>query len=138
MNRRSLISLCTAAIIIAASTQCATVSPSPRSASQPNPFAGQAGAVAAGRKLFRYECAQCHGAAGAGSRSAPSLVSQRVTDARPGALFIFLTNGNLKHGMPSWSRLPEERRWQLVTYLKSLEPTLASREQTPPDPDVQR
>jgi len=37
-----------------------------------------------------------------------------------GALFWFL-NGNLKHGMPpSWSRLPDERRWQLVSYLKSL------------------
>jgi len=36
-----------------------------------------------------------------------------------GALFWFLY-GNLKHGMPSWSRLPDERRWQLVSYLKSL------------------
>jgi hypothetical protein len=41
-------------------------------------------------------------------------------DATPGELVWFLRNGNLRGGMPSWSGLPIERRWQLVTYLKSL------------------
>ena len=36
------------------------------------------------------------------------------------ALVQFLADGNLRKGMPSWSRLPEERRWQLARYLKSL------------------
>ncbi len=85
-----------------------------------NPFAGQAQAVAAGRKLFRLQCAQCHGADGSGSRSAPPLRSRRIKEAPDGALFWFLTDGDLKRGMPSWSHMPEERRWQLVTYLKSL------------------
>ncbi len=40
--------------------------------------------------------------------------------APPGVLFWFLKNGNLKEGMPSWSRLPDQRRWQLVTYLQTL------------------
>jgi len=26
----------------------------------------------------------------------------------------------LKQGMPSWSRLPDQRLWQIVTYLKTL------------------
>jgi len=89
-------------------------------AQRSNPYAGQADAVAAGRKLFRNECAQCHGAEAVGGRKAPSLRSQRVREAPDEALFKFLTNGKLKHGMPSWSRMPEERRWQIVTYLKSL------------------
>jgi hypothetical protein len=36
------------------------------------------------------------------------------------ALVQFLTDGDLRKGMPSWSRLPEERRLQLVRYIKSL------------------
>jgi mono/diheme cytochrome c family protein len=86
----------------------------------PNPYAGQPSAVVAGRKLFRHQCAACHGAEASGSESAPSLRSAQVQEANPAALFSFLTNGNLRRGMPSWSRLPEQRRWQIVTYLKSL------------------
>jgi mono/diheme cytochrome c family protein len=26
----------------------------------------------------------------------------------------------MKNGMPSWSRLPEQQRWQIVSYVKSL------------------
>ncbi len=89
--------------------------------SWPNPYAAQANAVLAGGKLFRRHCADCHGPDGDGSDRAPSLRGSRVREAAPGTLFWFLTNGNLKHGMPSWSRLPAERRWQLVSYLKSLD-----------------
>ena len=32
-----------------------------------------------------------------------------------------LTNGSMKNGMPSWSRLPEQQRWQIVSFLKSLQ-----------------
>jgi cytochrome c oxidase cbb3-type subunit 2 len=91
-------------------------------ASRPNPYAGRTLAVEAGAKLFRQHCAECHSVNGEGSVDAPSLRSAHVQAAPPGALFWFLTNGDLRHGMPSWSRLPEERRWQLVTYLQSLGP----------------
>jgi hypothetical protein len=43
-----------------------------------------------------------------------------VQNATAGELVWFLRNGNLWSGMPSWSGLPKERRWQIVTYLKSL------------------
>ena len=92
----------------------------PNAALSANPYAGQADAVAAGRKLFRQQCAQCHGADASGRRTAPTLHSQNVRDASAGELFWFLTDGDLKRGMPSWSRVPEQRRWQLVTFLKSL------------------
>src|SRR5262249_42084450 len=64
--------------------------------------------------------AECHGPEGRGSDRAPSLQTALVRDAPPGTLFWFLTNGNLRHGMPSWSRLPSERRWQLVRYLGAI------------------
>ena len=90
------------------------------SIAMPNPYAGNAEAKAAGQKLYRNNCESCHGVNG-GRATAPDLRSQVIQDAPPGAVFWFLTNGNLRHGMPSWSRLPEERRWQIVTYIQSLE-----------------
>ena len=89
-------------------------------AERQNPYEGQSSAAMAGKKLFRRYCAACHSPHGDGTMRAPSLASGPVQDAEPGALFWFLTNGDLKRGMPSWSGLPAERRWQLVTYLKSL------------------
>jgi mono/diheme cytochrome c family protein len=43
-----------------------------------------------------------------------------VRQAPPGAIFWVLRNGALWRGMPSFSHLPEQQRWQIVTYLKSL------------------
>jgi hypothetical protein len=43
-----------------------------------------------------------------------------VHEKSDAALFSFITNGDLKRGMPAWSRLPDERRWQIVAFLKSL------------------
>jgi len=40
--------------------------------------------------------------------------------ATPGEIFWVITNGVVRRGMPSWSRLPEIQRWQIVTYLESL------------------
>ena len=94
----------------------------PSAAAWPSPYAGQPDAILAGGKLFRRHCAECHGSDAEGSERAPSLRASPVQAAAPGVLFRFLTNGNLKHGMPSWSRLPDQRRWQLVSYVKSLGP----------------
>ena len=84
-----------------------------------NPYEGQPDAVRAGRKLFARHCATCHDQGRGGA--APRLDGELVRSATAGDLFWFLTNGNLPRGMPSWSRLPEARRWQLVAFLKSLE-----------------
>jgi mono/diheme cytochrome c family protein len=89
-----------------------------------NPFASDPDAPAAGAKIFAEHCASCHGedAEGKieGKHIRPNLHSDRVKRATPGDLFWLLTNGSQKNGMPSWSRLPEAQRWQLITYLKSL------------------
>ena len=85
------------------------------------PYAANADTVLAGRKLFRQDCAQCHGADAQGTPAAPSLRTAHVQDSSPATMTWFLANGDLRHGMPSWSRMPEERRWQIVTYLQSLD-----------------
>jgi mono/diheme cytochrome c family protein len=87
---------------------------------RPNPLDGDPTAAVAGEKLFEQHCAQCHGADAEGGKG-PNLRSQHVAQATPGEIEWFLTNGSLKNGMPSWSRLPQSRRWQLVKYLKSIQ-----------------
>ena len=94
-----------------------------------------ANAALAGQKLFRQHCSGCHGAEGAGTRYAPTLQSPDVTAMDAQALFRFVTNGDLRRGMPSWSRLPDERRWQIVAYLKSLHETIPSAARNQPRRD---
>ena len=85
-----------------------------------NPYAGQSDAVAAGSKLFADHCAKCHGADALGSRKKPSLRAPAVQKASDGEIFWLLRNGDLRHGMPSWSAIPEPSRWQILAYVKSL------------------
>lgn len=87
--------------------------------SRQNPYAGNPDAFRAGQKLFRRHCTACHAEDSGGTRWAPSLRSDRVRKAPPGALAWFLKNGDLRAGMPSWSQMPEERRWQIVTFLQA-------------------
>jgi mono/diheme cytochrome c family protein len=90
-----------------------------------NPFATDPDAPVAGGKIFAEHCAQCHGADAEGKQEGkhirPNLHSSRVKQATPGELFWLLTNGSQKNGMPSWSRLPEAQRWQVISFLKSLQ-----------------
>ena len=86
-----------------------------------NPYANHPDAAMAGAKLFQNHCAQCHGTDANGTRTAPSLRMANVQERSDAALFAFLTNGNIRRGMPSWSRIPDERRWQIVAYLRSLD-----------------
>ncbi len=86
-----------------------------------NPFDGQERHIQAGAKLFAGECAACHGENGAGGLSpAPPLRQTEVRQAAPGTLFWILRNGSLPRGMPSFAHLPEQQRWQIITYLKEL------------------
>ncbi len=85
-----------------------------------NPYEGQPEAVAAGRKLYGRHCAQCHGPDGRGLEHAADLRSATIQNAPPGFLFWALRNGRIRQGMPSWSRLPDQQIWQIVTYLKTL------------------
>jgi mono/diheme cytochrome c family protein len=84
-----------------------------------NPFANSESARVAGRKLFMRHCAECHGPTAEGTEQAPSLLATAGT-ATAGTLHWFIKNGDLRRGMPSWSRLPDQQLWQVVTYLQTL------------------
>lgn len=88
----------------------------------PNPFADKPDALLAGEKLYKQHCAVCHGPDARGREKTADLHSPVIQRATPGALVWFLRNGNLREGMPAWSRLPDAQLWQIVTYLKTLEP----------------
>lgn len=79
----------------------------------------RARAAKAGQKLFKNECAACHGESAQGTRIAPALVSPALRQTPPGAVFWVLRNGSLRRGMPSFAHLPDQRRWQIVTYLQT-------------------
>jgi len=99
----------------------AALAEAPRKARErKNPFEGTTQAVAAGGKLFEQHCADCHGRKAGGARKGPSLLREEVQQATPGTLFWILTNGVVRRGMPVWSKLPEQQRWQIVTFLQSL------------------
>ena len=95
-----------------------------KAAARRNPLASDPDAVAAGSKLFSLHCAECHGEMAEGGKKAPSLFADEVQRATPGTLFWLLTNGVVRRGMPVWSKLPEAQRWQLVSFIESMTPTL--------------
>jgi mono/diheme cytochrome c family protein len=86
-----------------------------------NPYAGQADAIAAGARLYADHCSRCHGSDLEGVHGKPALKTDAVKNATDGELFWLLRNGDLRHGMPSWSGLPEPERWQIVAFLRSRE-----------------
>lgn len=92
----------------------------PKTEAPANPLERDADAVSAGAKLYQRYCSSCHGSNAQGLGRNPSLRSLRVKDATAGELFWLLRDGSLRRGMPSWSNLPPEQRWQLVAWMKSL------------------
>lgn len=88
-----------------------------------NPYSGQPAAIQAGTALYAAHCASCHGGNGEGAGNIPALAHGATQQASEGALFWFITQGSVANGMPSWSALPAQQRWQLVSYLKAL-PTM--------------
>ena len=92
-----------------------------------SPLENDPEAVAAGRLLFEDHCMECHGESAEGGngksgRKGPNLRAPQVQNATPGSLFWLLTNGVVRKGMPVWSKLPEPQRWQLISFIQSLEP----------------
>jgi mono/diheme cytochrome c family protein len=84
-----------------------------------NPYAGSLEeAGKAGQKLFKRHCASCHEKNESAVNSAPALNTPALRTIPAGHLFWYLKNGNLRRGMPAWSSLPDQRLWQLVTYLQ--------------------
>ena len=96
--------------------------PPAEAAAKENPLARKPEAAAGGEKLFKRNCVECHGENGTGlvKKHSADLQMPKVQEQSDGALFWKITNGNPDRGMPSFSRLPELQRWQLVLYLRKL------------------
>lgn len=94
-------------------------------AGKPNPLAGKTWAAAGGKKLFLRNCAECHDKDGNGlvKKHSADLQLPVVQQQSDGALFWKITNGNTGRGMPSFSKLPELERWQLVLFIRTLKST---------------
>lgn len=93
-----------------------------------NPFAGQPAAVQAGQRLYGINCRMCHGADGKGTGAIAQyfppkptdLTGQRVLDLSDGQIFWTITNGFAR--MPDFQKkLTVDERWQIVTYVRSLQ-----------------
>ena len=91
-----------------------------------NPIAGHPEAIQAGSALYQDNCAKCHGADGKGRGSRPPVYSARLAAATDGDLYWLLTHGQPFRGMPAWSKLPEDQRWQIIAWLRSIQPETAS------------
>lgn len=125
---------CTASLTVAVTLFAAGQNPTyqqdpqwiaPAAASgKPNPLANKPETAAGGRKLFLRNCAECHGPNGAGmeKKHSADLHLPFVQQQSDGTLFWKITNGNAPKGMPSFSRLPELQRWQLVQFIRTLNP----------------
>jgi cytochrome c oxidase cbb3-type subunit 3 len=93
-----------------------------------NPYAGDAAAAAAGRRLFlAYNCYGCHGGR-AGGGMGPSLRdSTKQYGSSDTQLFATIVEGR-PAGMPAWGgRIPDAQIWQIITYIRTLG--------TPEEPD---
>jgi glucose/arabinose dehydrogenase/cytochrome c5 len=101
-----------------------------------NPYAGQQAAVTAGSRLYAMNCGSCHGIKGRGTGNIPPLAHGPTQSASDGELFWFITTGSVSNGMPSWGSLPEQKRWQIVTYLKSLKNSTSAATNDSPSAEV--
>jgi mono/diheme cytochrome c family protein len=125
LTRRTLGLLClfiSAALLLGAASSSPWAKIPPRDHARTNPLASQPESVSAGALIYKENCEQCHRADAMGDgHKKPPLRSDQIRSATDGDLEWFIRQGDLRHGMPSWSRLPEAQRWQLIAYLRSIQ-----------------
>lgn len=91
-----------------------------------NPLPANAATIAQGKKAADVNCASCHGAKGKGDGAAAAALnpkpadwtSKKVQAESDGEIFWKISTG--RGAMPSWKFLPENDRWALVRYIRSL------------------
>lgn len=90
-----------------------------------NPVAKAAG-IADAKVAYDKNCVLCHGTAGKGDGPAAAALNPKprnfgdkaIQGQTDGELFWKITEGRAL--MPGWKTLPEQVRWSLVNYVRSL------------------
>jgi high-affinity iron transporter len=89
-----------------------------------------------GRTLYAENCAACHGTTGAGDGPDTKRLALSPADftsvtfmrqETPRDFFTMITMGRRKRGMPDWSSLDVQQRWDLIAWLWTLAWTDADR-----------
>ena len=97
-------------------------------ASIPNPIPADQASVNRGRIQFQINCAVCHGPSGAGNGVVmkygmfpPAIGTAQSASAgyTDGYIFGIIRNG--RGLMPTYNRIEESDRWDIVNYLRSLQ-----------------
>ena len=92
-----------------------------------NPVATDAESIAAGKSLYTTACKSCHGVKGKGDgpkavtldKEPGDFSSEKFQSETDGEIYWKTTEG--KDPMPSFkSKLTEEKRWQVVNYIRTL------------------
>ena len=118
--------LMTFIMVLASSAQDKWKAP-PEADKLKNPVAGQEEAIKGGKKIFATMCAICHGEKGKGDGVAGAALNPKPTNLTnsefhaqsDGAIYWKITEGRAP--MASYkATLSDEKRWQLVTYLRTL------------------
>jgi len=94
--------------------------------SKKSPIAASHKVVEQGKKVAQVNCVSCHGKGGKGDGAAAMALnpkpadwtSKKIQDESDGEIFWKITNG--RGAMPAWRHLPDNDRWALVQYIRTL------------------
>jgi mono/diheme cytochrome c family protein len=91
-----------------------------------NPTPPNAQSLANGRKYYQINCEVCHGIAGKGNgpalaygMPAPSLLTDITMNRTDGYIYGMIRNG--RNLMPTYDRIEDMDRWDVVNYVRALE-----------------
>lgn len=110
---------------VAAQTSAPWAAPASEKAKK-NPLPTDKKAIEQGEKVAKINCVSCHGPLGKGNGPAAVALnpkpadwtSKKVQEEADGELFWKITNG--RGPMPSWRHLPENDRWAVVRFIRTL------------------
>lgn len=98
----------------------------------PNPVPVSDSSLASGRRYYQVNCAVCHGDAGMGNGPATkygvpgiNLMTDMSKGRSDGYIYGMIRNG--RGSMPSYNRIEEKERWDVVNYVRGLQGRLDAR-----------
>ena len=91
-----------------------------------SPIAASPKVAEQGKKVAQVNCVSCHGKGGKGDGVAAAALnpkpadwtSKKIQGESDGEIFWKITTG--RGAMPAWRHLPENDRWALVQYIRTL------------------